>query len=92
MKIAWNIDRGFSLFRLLFQTQTNYISTGSSFYTDHNDLSLSIVLTTTDVKKLKVVTKCINFELEISYAAGILNSSGITTQTFEVIRTTYEQH
>ena len=48
--------------------------------------------TTRAVYKLKVSTKFINFELEISYEAGILNSTGISTKRFEVIRTTYEQH
>ena len=40
------IDRGFLPFQLSFQSQTSYISTGSSFYTDHNGVSLSFVLTT----------------------------------------------
>ena len=41
--------------------------------------------TTRAVKKLKVASKFINFELEKSYIyiyeAGILNSTGISTQT-----------
>ena len=41
---------------------------------------------------MKVATKFVHFELKILYQVGILNSSGISTQTFEVIRTTYEQH
>ena len=48
--------------------------------------------TTRAVSKLKVSTKFTNFELELSYEAGILNSPGISMQTFEVIRSTYEQH
>ena len=46
--------------------------------------------TTRLVLKLKVATKLIHFQLEKSYQAGILNSTGISTQTLEVIQTTFE--